>query len=432
MGGTAPTRWPPAVTSVIIVLPKRTLRPFPDTMTLGVKYYSYPDHSGYGLSALAYVRGLHNAGVPVWWAPFVFVDGQPAPWRPEDGLAALPLAQRAGDDAGLEDLPALLAATGPKPFDTVLAHTLPEHWPLLVEPGKRNIGYTVWETDALPAHWPPLLNLPDKVLVPCAMNRTMFPAGGVTRPVEVVPHIRRHAWNVVSAVEGAALRRQLGVADDHFLFYAISVWDPRKALADLVELFSRTFCRDDKVTLVVKTSTTWYAHSRERRVAATIPEYIRVTQDRIAAETGRAPAPVVVLAADGVSGRAIDALHATGDCFVSLTHGEGWGMGAFDAATLGKPVLIARFGGPADYLPAGYPGCIDYTMVPVSGWGPEASFQPPQRWAQPDPVDAGRKLRAMVARYGEFLEPAALAAERIGNRYAEPVVTRELIAAIDG
>jgi hypothetical protein len=107
-------------------------------------------------------------------------------------------------------------------------------------------------------------------------------------------------------------------------------------------------------------------------------------------------------------------------------------MGAFDAATLGKPLLIAPYGGPADYLPADYPGFIDYTMVPVSGWAANASYQPPQRWAQPDLADAGRKMRRMVVRHSEFLEPAALAAEHIVNRYAEPVIARELIAALDG
>ena len=128
----------------------------------------------------------------------------------------------------------------------------------------------------------------------------------------------------------------------------------------------------------------------------------------------------------------IDALHATGECFVSLSHGEGWGMGAFDAATLGKPVLIAPYGGPAEYLPSGYPGFIDYAMAPVSGWTAGASFAPPQRWAQPDPEDAARKLRSVVARHADFLEPAAIASERIANRYAEPVVGRTLVAALYG
>ncbi len=400
-------------------------------MTIGIRYYSYPDHSGYGLAGLAYVRALHNAGIPVWWTPLIYRDGKPAPWRRKDGLRALPFATGAGQDAGLQDLAALLRACGPCRYDTVIAHVLPEHWPVCVEPGKRNVGFTVWETDALPKHWPPLLSLADRVLVPCEMNRAVFGEGGC-RAVEVVPHIRRHAWNAMSSSEAATFRQQLGIPDDHFVFYAISVWDPRKALADLVDVFSRTFCSDDKVTLVLKTSTAMHVHSREWQGAGTIPAYVEAAQGDIEGQTGIQPARIVAIAADGLQGRVIDALHAAGDCFVSLTHGEGWGMGAFDAATLGKPVLIPAFGGPSDYLPPDYPGRIDYAMVPVSGWAPEASFQPPQRWAQADLADAARRMRAAVARQTEFLEPAAIAAEQICNRFAEPVVARRLIAAIAG
>jgi glycosyltransferase involved in cell wall biosynthesis len=117
---------------------------------------------------------------------------------------------------------------------------------------------------------------------------------------------------------------------------------------------------------------------------------------------------------------------------VSLTHGEGWGMGAFEAAALGKPVLITGFGGPCEFLGDDYPGLIGYTMVPVAGWTRNASFQAPQRWALADAHDARRKLRRMVVRYGDYLEAAARVAERIVNRYAEPVVARQLIAALDG
>jgi len=230
--------------------------------------------------------------------------------------------------------------------------------------------------------------------------------------------------------EGNEVREQLGVPQDHFVFYSIGVWDARKALADLVGVFSRAFCADDKVSLVLKTSAFIDPLALEREEGPEVVERVRALQDAVAAETGRAPARVAVIAADEIAARAVDALHATGDCFVTLTHGEGWGMGVFDAATLGKPVLLAPFGGPADYLPADYPGFIDYRMTPVSGWVESASFQPPQRWAQPDPVDAGRKMRTMVARYAEFLEPAALASERIVNRYAEPVIARALIDAL--
>ena len=402
-------------------------------MTIGVKYISYPEHSGYGLAALAYVRALHNAGVPVWWAPLIYRgSSKPVIWDPGDGLDRLPLACEAQDDAGLQDIAALVAKTGPKACDTVIFHTVPEHWPLFVESGKQNIGSTVWETDALPSHWLPLLNAPDKVFVPCAMNRSLFVRAGVTQPVWTIPHIRRHAWCRASRAEQSALRRQLDVPDDHFVFYSIGVWDPRKALDQLVRQFAREFSGHDKVSLVLKTSTAVHRLALDRGPAGGIVHLVADLIAQTAAETGRPPPRVAVIAADGVAGRLVDTLHATGDCFVSLGHGEGWGMGAFDAAALGKPVLIAGFGGPSEYLGAGYPGLIDYAMAPVSGWLPEASFNGRQRWAQPDPDQAGRLMRAMVSRYVDCLEPAAAVSETITNRYAEPVIARELISAIDG
>ena len=70
--------------------------------------------------------------------------------------------------------------------------------------------------------------------------------------------------------------------------------------------------------------------------------------------------------------------------------------------------------------------------MPVSGWVESASFRAPQRWAQPDLADAGRRMRDVFANLRNYLDSAAVAAERIHNRYAEPVVAREMIAALDG
>lgn len=400
-------------------------------MTSGVKYFSYANHSGYGLAAVAYVRALHNAGIPVWWTPLVVRESRLVGWHLDDGLEALPVALQAQDDASLQDMVALVAATGPKDYDTLICHCVPEHWPQLIESGKRNVGYTVWETDRLPVHWLPLLNGADKVLVPCAMNQTVFTGSGVKKPVHVVPHIRRHAWTAPTAVDRSALRARLGIPDEHFVFYSINVWDPRKANRDLVSTFARAFSGHDRASLVLKTSTRISGDALEQAPSDGISGLVGGLVDRIAAERGW-PAPnVAVIAVDGLPGRAIDTLHAIGDCYVSLTHGEGWGMGAFDAAALGKPVLITGYGGPVDYLGSGYPGLIDYRMVPVTGWRPEASFQSPQLWAQPDLVAAERLMRRMVSRYAEFLETAAGVSERILNRFAEPSVAREMIAAID-
>ena len=399
-------------------------------MTAGVKYIAYPNSSGYGLAGVAYVRALHNAGIPVWWQPW-FLGGQPHLWQPEDGLPTLPLAHAAQGDAALADLEALIEATiRPIPYDTVLVHTVPEHWPQFTERGKRMLGYTVWETDALPAHWPPLLNAMHAVAVPSRMNLEQFARDGVTRPLHLVPHIRRHAWSAAARKEATALRLRLRIPDDHFVFYTIGAWDPRKALGDLVATFTKTFDTEDRVTLLVKTSAS--VSNAAEGGGLNVEGPVREIVEAASRGTGRSRANFAVIAADDISGRTMDAIHCIGDCYVSLTHGEGWGMGAFDAATLGKPVLITGWGGQLDYLGEDYPGLIRYQMARVSGWLPHASYQPNQRWAAPDLAHAVELMRAAAAREPALLEAAARVRETLINRYAEPVVVRQLLAAIDG
>jgi glycosyltransferase involved in cell wall biosynthesis len=401
-------------------------------MTIGIKYIAYANSSGYGLSALAYVRALHNIGVPVWWQPSFLGGPVDSIWRPDQGMAALPLAHAATGDASLSDLPALTQGLcRPIAYDTVIMHTVPEHWPRILERGMQNIGYTTWETDALPDHWPPVLALPDKVFVPSTSNGELFARGTSGKPVHVVPHIRRHAWNTPAPEEKAALRRKLGIPGDHFIFYTIGVWDPRKALGDLVALFAREFTSRDRVTLLIKTSAAPSSFAVGTH-GAPIPARVRAEVDAAYAQTGVRAAPVALLAADDISGRTIDLLHAIGDCFVSITRGEGWGNGAFEAATLGKPVIITGWGGQLDFLGPDYPGLIAYAMAPVAGWLPGASYRPTQQWAIADRRDAGRLMRRMASYYADQIPAATAVRERILNAFAEPVIAPRLLAAING
>jgi glycosyltransferase involved in cell wall biosynthesis len=396
-------------------------------MTIGIRYIGYGDVGGYALAALAYIRALHRAGVPVW--PFF---SAPRPLRAESPRERmmLPLGRAVQGDASFADLPVLMRATArPIAYDTIVAHTHPEYWRRCSERGTRLVGYTVWETDALPGRWLPLLNSADRILVPSRFNAELFLRHGVTRPVQVVPHIMRSAWNASAPEDGAALRQRMGIPADHFVFYTIAAWTPRKALRDLIDVFAREFGDEDRVTLLVKTSA-----AISNAVAGTEPEVgVQETAASIVAEaareTGRRAAPVVCIAADDSSGGTIEAIHAAGDAYVSLTHGEAWGLGAFDAATLGKPVIITGWGGPLDYLGCDYPGLVRYEMTPVE---PHLQFAPPQRWAAADASHAAELMRAAVSRDRKLTSAAALVRETIASRYAEQVVVRQLIAAIDG
>ncbi|HEX7273839.1 MAG TPA: glycosyltransferase [Casimicrobiaceae bacterium] len=394
-------------------------------MTIGVKYIAHGSTSGYALAAVAYVRALHNAGIPVWWQAW-HVGEEPVQFRMEDWRPAQ-------GDAGLADLAALVRATrGPIPYDTVVVHTVPEHWPRFAEAGKRFVGYTVWEVDALPEHWPRLLDLADLILVPSCFTAEIFVRGGVTRPVRVVPHIRRHAWSDTARDDAARVRGRLRIPEDHFVFYTIGAWDPRKALPELVDAFAREFRAEERVTLVIKTSAALSNAAIDTQPGAGTRERAQRVAAEAALAAGRPAASVACVGADNIDGRAMDAIHAAGDAYVSLAHGEGWGMGAFEAATLGKPVIITGWGGQLDYLGADYPGLVRYALAPVSGWLPYASYRPAQRWAQADAQHARTLMRLALARDGSLRDAALKAREAIITRFAEPVVAREFVAAING
>jgi glycosyltransferase involved in cell wall biosynthesis len=391
----------------------------------GIRYYGAADLSGYGQASIAYVRGLVNAGVPVQWIPLDW-----APERMQVGTWSRRLMQQHGNDGWLADLPTLIQRTSaPLDYDTVIAHAPPEFWPFAFEPGKRNIGYAAWETDRAPAHWLPLLRQADRVLVPCAQNRDAFVRSGLSKPIEIVPHIRRHRWCEYSPSDIDAARQDLGIPSDHRVFYTINAWDPRKALPDLIAAFAMAFDESDRVALVIKTQATGHAPGPLYQRMATRALATQAISE-IAATLQRA-APLIVLLDEELDADAIDLIHAVGDVFVSLSRGEGFGLGAFEAATLGKPVIMTGWGGHRDFLGDDWPGAVPYRFAPVPLWPPDRpSYFPSQRWAESDRAAAARLMREAFDNPSPMHIAAQRIRERIVERYAEPVVMAQLLDAI--
>lgn len=396
-------------------------------MPAGIRYLSFVEPSGYGLAGIAYVRALVNAGVPVRWEP---LRRERYHLRPASPAHAFPRALLATNDESLDDLPALLAATArPIACDTVVAHTVPEHWPELFEPGKRNIGCTVWETDRIPAHWRTLLDRADRVLVPCEFNRSVFVAAGVRPSVHVVPHVRRHAWNGFAPAEVTDARARFGLAGARFVFLSINAWDPRKALPALLRAFVCAFGPDDGVALVLKTGPIGVGPPPAYAAGPTLAMAQQAVDDATD-EIDRDAPPICVLPGD-LTGREVDLLHEIADAYVTLTHSEGWGLGLFDAAARGTPAIGTGYGGQLDYLGHDWPGAVRWQPTRVRvypSYGP--SYWPSQRWAAPDLGHAIGLMRALAADPSPARARAATIAERIANDYAEPVVARRFIEAI--
>jgi glycosyltransferase involved in cell wall biosynthesis len=82
-----------------------------------------------------------------------------------------------------------------------------------------------------------------------------------------------------------------------------------------------------------------------------------------------------------------------GDCFISLGRGEGWGMGSYEAAWRGKPIIITGLGGVLDYLPENLSYRVSYGLIPVCCEKGGQSYTLDQLWAEPDLAHARQLMR---------------------------------------
>ncbi len=366
----------------------------------GVKYVSLHEPSGYGVAARRYLSALVRSGMSLTWAPMV-------PGRAW-GLGYEPYY---GDVGGAE-----LASVCNRriAYDTVLVHTVPEYFPLwrALERGKRLIGYTTWETTRIPDHWPALLDAVDLLVVPSRWNCDVFREHGVTVPIEVVPHIVH---------PGPFPQKQ---SQSCRVFYAIGPWTARKAMWSVIEAFCRAFRAGEAVQLVVKTSPEDFTRGRlARSVLGARAAALRVLR--------RYPNhPPVEVVTRTYSEAEVDALHAFGDCFVSLSRGEGWSIPAFDAAAFGNAVVTPRFGGPLEYLSPESAFFVDCDLAPVVDRRAPRSYALAQRWAVANVDSAARLLRAVYECPTEARRRAEVSSREVRERFAEGPVIEKLISVL--
>jgi len=375
----------------------------------GVKYVSM--EGGYGVAAERTVAALAAAGVPVTWAPMQRGRG----W----GGHLEPSTRR---DLGPPALRAL--CNRPLDYEAVIVHTVPEYFPRWAERerGRRILGYTTWETDRLPPAWPALLRRVDALAVPCAWNAEVFARDTGVRPA-VIPHPCDPA--PLPAVPRST---------DEFCFLVVGTWLERKGLADTVTAFCRAFTRRDRVRLIVKTSRhipvgrrwPWSLRGRPgRAVRRLFGEGRRAVAPAVARiRRGFPDAPPVELVTDTLSDDGMRALLARSDAYVALCRGEGWGLGAFDAAAHGRPVAMTGFGGPLDYLDPRRAWLIDYDLesCAVAEEELQGSYRPEQRWARPRFDHAVACLRAIREQPEEARRKALDLARDIRMRFAPAAV----------
>jgi glycosyltransferase involved in cell wall biosynthesis len=361
-------------------------------------YLSLDESSGYGVAAERCIEALTESGVLLTWAPFVPGPG----W----GLGYEPVAvPDAGDADGI-----------------VVAHLVPEYLPLVRtrRPDALLVAHTAWDTTRIPDHWVGCLEAADLIVVPSRFSAEAIAASPVGTPVAIVPHV---APPPLSGRPTDWPR----VAEDVVVFYTVAEWNERKAVFATIEAYLRAFTGRDRVLLLVKTS------HRDRRVAAATPS---AAGDGTTAWclarllASRADPPAVWLITRELGNAEIAALHGRGDCFVSLARGEGWGLGAFDAAAHGNPVVTTGFGGQLDFL-GDSPYLVSFDLIPVDDPAGFPSYAPDQRWADANLDHAAALLREVAADPASARALAEPIGAEIRSRYSPAAVAAAFRDAVD-
>lgn len=396
----------------------------------GVKYISWADTTGYSVTAQAYIKLLANSGMPVSWTPMTHRKGR---YRVDPNYTSCcPI---------LESL--IFKDVN---YDTVIIHCVPELFSQFITEErileKKVLGMTVWEHQHLPMHWLAILNQLDGVIVPCQWNKDVFRQSGVIVPIYVVPHLP-HVANI-EPTAAAISWWQNKLVQHHLkkptIFYNIAFWNHRKAPYLSLEAFLATFNSTDNVALILKTTRIdvtatrrpWWALFRLR-----YQDPHQVVKQRLARyrrETGKAPPTVITVADERLSDDSLAALHHIGDIFFSTSRAEGWGMGAYDAAILGKPVVIPNYGGQIDFLTEAHPYWLRSQLTEVTQEPWPHKDKPVDQWAEPNLLHAKELLYhfSTDSRFKQQAEKYSQAhANWIKTAFSEQAIYTALLKALE-
>lgn len=225
-----------------------------------------------------------------------------------------------------------LSAKSSRGCDIVIQHVLPHH---LKYDGffKKNIALCVYESGGTwYNNWNAKINMMDELWVPSPFTASVFTSGGVTIPINIVPHtcdITKYT-KVPTKISHPEL-------DGNFIFYTIADLNIRKNLRAIVQAFHLGFTPNEPVSLIIKSGKFGKSPAEVTQIIADECSKIK-TAMKLYRNVSQYKNEFIV--ANELSQDDILALHHTGDCYVNTSHGEAWCIPAFDAMAMGNKVVF--------------------------------------------------------------------------------------------
>lgn len=351
---------------------------------ISLVYYGYVfDASGYGHAARGYIHALHAAGVRL---SVVDLAGRGAQVR-DDLIESL--VRREAD------------------ADFHLFHGIPPQWSKRAFGLPNAIGMTVWETDEMPSQWRNALNHTLEIWLPCEFNVATF-SRALEKPVFKLPHpIFPSRWNGSGTTRGPEAEPPSGISENDFVYYCVIEWQERKNPEGTIDAYLRAFPGGGDALLFIKTNAGAESAAREA---------LENARNRVQSQAR------VEICAEAWDEARIEALHARGDCYVSLHRGEGWCYPLFEAASRGKPVISTSYSGPLDYLDSESHLLVRYASARVGQR--YVYYNHRMNWAEPDLEHARQLIEWAYDNRDVARAQAVAAAPRIQQAYSLESVGR--------
>ncbi len=223
----------------------------------------------------------------------------------------------------------------------VIQHTLPEFFDYN---GKfeRNIGMFAIETNQIPRFWVKNCKLMDELIVFNNHSKQVLHSHGIYQNIHVLPHpvdINKFS----KSISGKGIVGKIKETTDCFVFYSIGEFSPRKNYETLLRAYFTEFSTNDNVRLVIKTSKSGCS---PQECSENFHEMIRHVQNNLKLYRY----PEVVVLTEFMSEEDIERLHYESDCYITLSHGEAWGLATVDSIGFGKAPIAPWHTGHKDYL----------------------------------------------------------------------------------
>ncbi len=367
-------------------------------MTLTVRYHAHHlELSGYGRAAAGYLGAIERVGG-------VELDVLP-----------------------IENPPTAA------PVDVAIYHTTPARLANMPRsPAKRHVALTTWETEPMPLEHVHTLETFDAVIVPSVFCQALVRSDSARdeERLQKITHVVPHAFD--TRVWVPKLPDPLAPRNDIFTFYSIGAWGERKNTLGLLKAYLHAFRKSDRVKLML-----------------VVDKANLVAIQSLIARSGipRDELPGLVVPDHRLTDDEIMRLHHDGNCFVTATRSEGFGLPIFEAAVLGKPIIAPGWGGQKEFL-EGNPQWkhVWHFLTPVFPGEDELTIEGNQAtlkvtlprgatcrqvWAEPslDRLAFAMRMAAYDYRRGDFGDKHDFR-ERYEQRYSYETIGEKLIKTL--